>query len=119
MTISLQIQQILESGGNRHLPLRSDPSHRFRQSVAVLPHEELAHYSGRTASSRVAVNQHGRMIRSQVLQETNGPQKLFRAISATIYQLNDLNALNASLLSSYPRHAAIEAQHRANTRNLK
>jgi len=49
------------------------------------------------------------MLRSQVPEKTNRPKKHFRTIPRTIYQLNDLNAVNGSLLSSYPRHAAIEA----------
>jgi hypothetical protein len=109
MTISFEIQQVLESCGDCHLPLGSDPSHCFYQTVAFLPHEKLAHYRCRAASSRVAVNQHGRMLRSQLPEKTNRPKKHFRTIPRTIYQLNDLNAVNGSLLSSYPRHAAIEA----------
>jgi hypothetical protein len=109
VTISPGIQKVLEGCGDCHSPLGSDPAHRFRQIVAFLRHKKLAHYGCRAASSRAAVNQHGRMLRSQLPEKMNRPQENFRAIPGTIDQLNDLNAVKAKLLRSYPFHAAIEA----------
>lgn len=109
MTILLGIQEFLESRGDCHFPLGSDPSHGFWQAMAILRHEKLADYGRRPAPPRVTADQHWRMLRYKFPKESNRPQKDFRAISGTIDQLNDLNAIDANLLWSQSFHATIEA----------